>query len=758
VGTILLFANAATDEITSEDSNGVLRVIGVTSGGAINGTIASGQIAFGSGTNTITGSSTFTFSGGVLTTPALTTNTITLNGTPSSQINAVDNLGHMDRILFREAPGGFYILPYQGLLNIQDGDSNAFVGVQFISGAGPSVQLGISTSAVYSAHPLVLPLATGAAGQVLSTNGANPQQLSWTDSGSGPVMDVKNFGALGNGKYALNMNTVASSTNVTLNNSPDFGPWMSDSFSASDVGKVIIIYGAGTAGGTYVGTITAFTSASHVVIAPAAGTTTSYTEATWAGTATDGAAIQAAINACTDDIPVVYIPAGIYWTNQTLTTGSAPFCAKIYGETVARTFIICSNLTLNAEGLTVPDAPFGFELNDFTLIGPGAGASALTNANGIHFSTIVQIPKERLWYHDMRVSQYPQIDLIVECPIVSLFENFTCDNAGVAAINIAPASGFAGTSTVFNNGYANGGGGTGWLVNGAFYCTFNGCASDSSVTNWHIFEGSANTFNSCGSEGAKGDPWLIEGCPNMTFNALYIEIDPPVLSTQVLIHVIAGCSSLTFNNPVSEVNGNVAHAMLIDASCAYVTVIQPEFQNYNTFTACGPITDEGYANLVINQNDAQTGLALRTNDVTTLYNANFIGELNLGEEAHVGILTADQAGAILPSNVVLTGWGSAASFNYTEGSVTAFGIGINCSGTGITANPTITVYFPAFGSPPISPFAVPPTPLVSDYTDDDFSGRFWITEVDENHIVFTWVGTPTSGFSYGLFCHILGSF
>jgi Protein of unknown function (DUF2793) len=95
---------------------------------SFSGTIAANQIAFGSGTNTVTGSSALTFAG----------STLTVGGA------------------------------------VQLGTSLTFNGS---SSGSATIQVAATAG---TPNPLQLPTTTGTAGQVLSTNGANPQQLSWT--------------------------------------------------------------------------------------------------------------------------------------------------------------------------------------------------------------------------------------------------------------------------------------------------------------------------------------------------------------------------------------------------------------------------------------------------------------------------------------------------------------------------------------------------------------------------------------------------
>src|SRR5271170_8269912 len=93
-------------------------------------------------------------------------------------------------------------------------------------------------------------------------------QVSVKSGGSsgagGNWLDVKSFGATGSASLLFGGSTIASATN-TLNNSN--APW-----TAGDVGKVIMVAGAGVNGVDLWTTILAFTDASNIVLAANAST------------------------------------------------------------------------------------------------------------------------------------------------------------------------------------------------------------------------------------------------------------------------------------------------------------------------------------------------------------------------------------------------------------------------------------------------------------------------------------------------------
>lgn len=133
------------------------------------------------------------------------------------------------------------------------------------------------------------------------TNSNNRPVLDFTSIAWRGFINVKDFGAVGDGRASTHVSTTAS--NTTLTDTMD-SPWV-----AADVGKTIVLYSQTYAG--QVTTITAFTDSAHVVVA-AAPTSTTTVNAVW-GT-DDSAAITSAFAAMTATAASshLYFPAGIY--------------------------------------------------------------------------------------------------------------------------------------------------------------------------------------------------------------------------------------------------------------------------------------------------------------------------------------------------------------------------------------------------------------------------------------------------------------
>lgn len=131
--------------------------------------------------------------------------------------------------------------------------------------------------------------------------------------GADKIYNVNKYGALGDGIY-LNDAAITSGT-------PNFTS-ATAVFTASDVGKVITIIGAGAAGVDLTTTISAYVSATAVTLSANASTTVTGKDFTY-GT-DDTVAIQAAINAVgTNKGGTVFFPAGIYIVNGTFNNAAA---------------------------------------------------------------------------------------------------------------------------------------------------------------------------------------------------------------------------------------------------------------------------------------------------------------------------------------------------------------------------------------------------------------------------------------------------
>jgi hypothetical protein len=212
----------------------------------------------------------------------------------------------------------------------------------------------------------------------------------WTvTSGSFPLgaLSVSQFGALGN--------TITISDGAINGSSALLCSAGLANFSQSDVGKYILIHGAGTAGAAFQSTISAFVSLHCVMLAANAVTTVSGASFTY-GT-DDTAAIQRAITSITNG-GCLYFPAGAYWFgSQSAAISLANICLKgtaqsasalpytNQGSVLVFTETASSEFTLGA-GVTFDGLTFYYPAQDGSNATPVNYPPTLTGNNMFNFT------------------------------------------------------------------------------------------------------------------------------------------------------------------------------------------------------------------------------------------------------------------------------------------------------------------------------------------------------------------------------------
>ncbi|WKD36492.1 hypothetical protein [Streptomyces xanthophaeus] len=166
------------------------------------------------------------------------------------------------------------------------------------------------------------------------------------------LFDITEYGALGNGMTVSDGAMTSGSAILTCATSVPF--------TAGDVGKRILVLGAGTTGETLAATISAYTDAGHVTLNATAGTSVSSACAMWSSD--DTTAIQAAIDA-----------AGAYAAAH---SGSAtvlipPAPGRFYGIAGA---LRTGGSTLGNSQLTLPVYPATGRKISLTIQGTSSGA------------------------------------------------------------------------------------------------------------------------------------------------------------------------------------------------------------------------------------------------------------------------------------------------------------------------------------------------------------------------------------------------
>jgi len=206
----------------------------------------------------------------------------------------------------------------------------------------------------------------------------------WKRVFSGAV-NVKWFGAKGDGKDALDGNITTGTNNFTTGTAI---------FSATDVGKVISIKGAGTSGAYLVTTIATYVSATNVTLSTNAALTVS--GVSWFFGTDDTFAIQDTINAAyADGGGKVYVNKGIHIINGILQTSVGGYAVNpnsqlwipYYNADIQdrRTIEICGEFAATLyQGLGLAPRPAANSGTIFrsTIQGSGIEPSVICNKGG----------------------------------------------------------------------------------------------------------------------------------------------------------------------------------------------------------------------------------------------------------------------------------------------------------------------------------------------------------------------------------------
>jgi hypothetical protein len=174
-----------------------------------------------------------------------------------------------------------------------------------------------------------------------------------SDSASDPsAFNPLNYGAKGDGEMTIDAIMTSGSAVLTSASNP---------FSSDDVGKLILVHGAGPGGETLVGTISGYTSAGQVTLSVAASTTLSTGKvAMWA--TDDSDAFTLAVSAA-----VAYAQA--HSNSAIVQISSAP--GKFYGAGGAPT---TGGTTKGNALIPIPPVPATGPKITLTITGPSSGA------------------------------------------------------------------------------------------------------------------------------------------------------------------------------------------------------------------------------------------------------------------------------------------------------------------------------------------------------------------------------------------------
>jgi hypothetical protein len=182
------------------------------------------------------------------------------------------------------------------------------------------------------------------------------------------------------GKAGLRLASISSGTSqLSLRPNQNSAP----SFAAADVGKNIVVIGAGNNGANLYTTILALIDSTHVELATTALSTVSKAAVAWWDQSQDDTlAFNNAQDGCVVGNGVLYCPGDVYIISSTLSASTD--LQSIIGDGARETFFVCTS-SLTGNFLSVPNVPSWFSLGGgptqgFTIFGPGFQIPATVTA------------------------------------------------------------------------------------------------------------------------------------------------------------------------------------------------------------------------------------------------------------------------------------------------------------------------------------------------------------------------------------------
>lgn len=637
---------------------------------------------------------------------------------------------------------------------------------------------------------------------------------SFADYGQPPLPDysiyqpinVKTYGAVGNGKFAQDGVITAGSTTATS---------ASAGFTQDDVGKNIQYHGGGVGDVDLYTTIASVQSATSITLTDAASVSKTNNRFFWGGT-DDTGAIQAAINAADSTKAALYVPAGVYLISSELTYNAN--LRRIFGDGARGSWLKSVSPSTLANIIHFTDCRT-FQMDSISFRGPGLNA---VGGGKVFFDRLNQSNVARLGLYNVIIEDVADDGLAISIPITTYLlgvEIVFCSGNG---FNIYGG----GTSTGFYNCLAATVTKSGFLINGEAYVALHGCASEGAGIAYEIL----NSFNvsalSCGCESQvnrsapyPGHGWKIDGGEEIQLINCYSR-DLPVATVNHFL--ITGSAKRVLISTPRTLDGATAvtNHLQIDAGCDDVVIDLPNFATskildnssggasirtadkvgvrtvspgasldakgsgagrvlcgelagvaaygaiglagslaVTLFTLASSPTDQ---DLYINR-PAGKNIRIRENnafpDQITIAPGNKTG-FNVGvptEVVHVGgnvrsvrIMTIDGILLVAADFALSAGWGLAASVAVGAFSTDQRGmITVTSAGVGQGVNPTITLTFKD-GAWPLAPFALSKME----------GGTGAITNTTETTttttLVITFLGTPVATLTYTFDWIIMG--
>lgn len=578
--------------------------------------------------------------------------------------------------------------------------------------------------------------------------------------------------------------------------------------AATDVGKAVIVMGAGASGGNLYTTISVVNSTTSATLAAAASTTVSGAYAFWYPNGKDDtASIQAAINACTAQVNTVYLPAGVYIISSPLIAKDATL--SVLGDGQDSTFICTSNGAFVGNGLdfTQVDGRLqGINLQGFCLVGPGyktpslvtnfsltTNVATFTCANS--FSAGQPVLVQGLTssaggiLNDIQytVASASGTQFTAACTNTNIAS--TADNA-VASLNYCGISMNNARYCTFKNIMQMNWPGEGFLsrdvivskfeqviaqscAGGITLCTPTSAAAPSlsfvagtslTIDNCygngnfkHGFYASLlvySSFSGCASDSC-GVAYYLNICENIAMNGCGCEsMVNSCLAYPGIAFNLVSCRAIVGTGCRGFFSNNGAGQLLINAQGATsrTTFINPRAvvsgssgtNLTNTFILGSSTSDITIWEPLFGGTTAYTNSGSNN---TIYYSGSFQTPFSV-TTSPVVLPTAKFTNSTLVTsgNFVLTGFGSTASLAILSGSLASGNLQITAGGSGITANPTVTFTYPVAEVFTINPFIM----MTRFDNTVGTAGAWQLTAKSITACTWTFVGTPSGGNSIGL--------
>jgi hypothetical protein len=197
------------------------------------------------------------------------------------------------------------------------------------------------------------------------------------------IVSVKDFGAKGDALSIAVTASITSGANALTATSA--------SFAASDIGKGIIVPGAGASGGFLNTTILGFIDATHVTLTANAGTTLTAASKTISYGTDDTAAFNAALAAGN----CACVPAGKYWIAGTIVMGAFDTLVG-YSKGSTKLYAATANLPL----IQLPDGIPEMQISNLALdrlVTAAAGGDGIQCVGGVGLCNLEELWIYRQW-------------------------------------------------------------------------------------------------------------------------------------------------------------------------------------------------------------------------------------------------------------------------------------------------------------------------------------------------------------------------